>query len=92
MMINFYRGLHFVEFASLKSVREKKVPQSALSDDEQRMYDMLVSWAEDEMKFRSDKGFSDSKSESQEAAGYLCSYIDELREKLKDLKGKIEKI
>ena len=53
---------------------------------------MLVSWAEDEMKFRSDKGFSDSKSESQEAAGYLCSYIDELREKLKDLKGEIEKI
>lgn len=92
MMTDLYRGLHFVEFASLKSVREKKVPQSALSDDEQRMYDMLVSWAEDEMKFRSDKGFSDSKSESQEAAGYLCSYIDELREKLKDLKGEIEKI
>lgn len=92
MMINLYRGLHFVEFTSLKSVKEKKVPQSTLSDDEQQMYDILVSWAEDEMKFRSDKGFSDGKSESQEAAGYLCSYIDELREKLKDLKGEIEKI
>ncbi len=89
MLIDLYRALHFIEFVSFKSVRSKQVPPSVLSDSEQKMYDFLTSWAEDEMSFRSTKESSCEKNEVQTAADSMCDFIDKLCGKLNALKGEI---
>ncbi len=90
MLVDLYRTLHFIEFVSLKSVRDKKVPPSVLSDEEQEVYDFLVSWAEEELGFRSSDGSSLEKTEVENAADSVCDFIDGLCEKLVDLKNELE--
>ena len=48
MIINLCRALHFIEFVSFKSVDNKQVALAVQSDDEQKMYEILTSWAEEE--------------------------------------------
>ena len=90
MLVDLYRTLHFIEFVSLKSVKDKKVPPSVLSDEEQKIYDFLVSWAEEELGFRSSDGSSLDKTEVENAADSVCDFIDGLCEKLVDLKNELE--
>ena len=90
MLVNLYRTLHFIEFVSFKSVRSKQVPPSVLSDEEQKIYDFLVSWAEEELDFRSSDGSSLEKTEVENAADSVCDFIDGLCEKLADLKNELK--
>jgi len=89
MVVNLYRALHFVEFVSLKSVRDKQVPPSVMTDEEQKIYDFLISWAEKEMNFRSDNELPIDKGEVQQALRFLSGYIDDLCGKLNSLKGEL---
>ncbi len=89
MIVNLYRALHFVEFVSLKSVRDKQVPSSVMTDDEQKIYEFLVSWAEEEMNFRSDNKLSIEKGEVQHALKFLGNYIGDLCGKLNSLKSEL---
>lgn len=86
MIVNLFRALHFIEFASLKSVKSKKVPPSVLTDEEENIYNFLVSWAEEEMNFRASHELSSDKNEAHQVSEFLCNYIDELRNKLNSLK------
>jgi hypothetical protein len=92
MMLNLYRGLHFIEYASLKTLVSNRVPLGLLSDEEQELYEILVKWAEEEMSYRSENGDSEAMSDSQEAVSCLCNYIDQLCKKLSDLKNEIEQV
>lgn len=89
MVVDLYRTLHFIEFVSLKSVRNKSVPSSVLSDEEQGIYDFLTSWAEEELEFRSLEDSSSDKAELENAAGSVCIFIDKLCAKLNELKHEI---
>lgn len=89
MVVDLYRTLHFIEFVSLKSVRNKSVPPSVLSDEEQGIYDFLISWAEEELDFRSLEGLSSDKTEFKNAADSVCDFIDKLCIKLNELKHEI---
>ncbi|WP_233402911.1 hypothetical protein [Marinomonas transparens] len=88
MIVNLYRSLHFIEFVALKSVRNKQVPPSVLTDEEQEFYDFVISWAEEELNFRSSSRMS-NKSEYEEVSDQVCDYIDELCETLNELKKTI---
>ena len=57
MVVDLYRTLHFIEFVSLKSVKSKQVPPVVFSDEEQKIYDFLTNWAEEEIGFRSSENF-----------------------------------
>lgn len=85
MVVNLFRSLHFIEFAALKSVRNKQVPPSVLTDEEQKVYDFAISWAEEELNFRS-SNFTSNKSEYEEASDHVCDYIDEMCDTLQALK------
>jgi len=89
MLVDLYRALHFIEFVSLESVRDKKVPPSVLPDEEQKIYDFLISWAEDELDFRSSKGASSDRTEVEKATDSVCDFIDELCAKLNELKNEM---
>ena len=91
MVVDLYRTLHFIEFVSLKSVRNKQVPPVVFSDEEQKIYEFLTAWAEEELKFRSSESSSSSshKTEFENAADMVCDFIDRLRGKLADLKNEI---
>jgi len=86
MLVDLYRTLHFIEFVSLKSAREKKVPPTMLSDEEQEIYDFLTSWAEEELNFRSSIDSFPDKVEVEQATDSVCAFIDRLCKKLEDLK------
>ena len=89
MIVNLYRALHFIDFTSLKSVRSTQIPPSVLTDEEQKVYDFLVSWAEEEMNFRSTNELPTEKSEVQYVSKFLSDYIDDLCGKLNLLKGEL---
>jgi hypothetical protein len=89
MLGDLFRTLHFIEFVSLKSVRGKKVPPSVLSDEEQKIYDFLISWAEDELNFRSSEGVLSDRTEVENATDSVCDFIDKLCTKLNELKNEI---
>lgn len=89
MIVDLYRALHFVEFTSLKSNRSNQVPPSVLTDEEQEVYDFLVSWAEEEMNFRSANELPTEKSEVQHVSKFLSDYIDDLCGKLNMLKSEL---
>lgn len=86
MLTDLFRALHFIEFVSLKSVRNMQVPPLALSDDEQQLYDFLTSWAEDELNFRSSDESLEEKIEVRDSLDSICDFIDGLCEKLIALK------
>jgi len=90
MLVDLYRTLHFIEFVSLKSVRDKKVPPFVLSDEEQKIYDFLTSWAEEELNFRSETDSFTDKAEVEQATDRVCEFIDALCEKLSDLKNELK--
>lgn len=89
MVVDLYRTLHFIEFVSLKSVRNKQAPPSVFSDEEQKIYDFLSAWAEQELDFRSLEGSSSDKAEFENAADSVCNFIDKLCGKLNELKSEI---
>ena len=89
MVVDLSRTLHFIEFVSLKSVRSKKVPPAVLSDEEQKIYDFLTNWAEEELEFRLSEGSSSDRTDFENAAGSVCNFIDKLCEKLNELKSEI---
>jgi hypothetical protein len=89
MVVDLYRMLHFIEFASLKSVRSKQIPPSVFSDEEQKIYEFLSTWAEKELDFRSLGGSSSDKTEFENAADSVCNFIDKLCGKLNELKSEI---
>lgn len=89
MVVDLYRTLHFIEFVSLKSVRDKKIPPSVLSDEEQETYDFLTSWAEKEIDFRSSETFSPDKTEFENASDRVCDFIDKFCVKLSELKSEL---
>lgn len=87
MIVDLYRALHFVEFTSLKIHRSHQVPPSVLTSEEQEVYDFLISWAEEEMNFRSANELPTEKSEVQHVSKFLSDHIDDLCEKLNMLKN-----
>lgn len=89
MVVDLYRTLHFIEFVSLKSVRKKQIPPSVLSDDEQKIYDFLISWAEEELGFRSSESSASDKTEVENASGSVCDFIDKLCAKLNEIKTEL---
>lgn len=89
MVVDLYRTLHFIEFVSLKSVRNKQVPPSVFSDEEQKIYDFLSAWAEQELDFRSLEGSSSDTAEFENATDSVCNFIDKLCGKLNELKSEI---
>lgn len=89
MLVDLYRTLHFIEFVSLKSVRDKQVPPSVLSDEEQKLYDFLISWAEDELEFRSSGEASSDITSVENATSSVCDFIDKLCVNLNKLKNEI---
>lgn len=89
MIVDLYRALHFVEFTSLKSNRSNQVPPSVLTAEEQEVYNFLVSWAEEEMNFRSANELPTEKSEVQDVSKFLSDYIDDLCGKLNMLKSEL---
>lgn len=89
MIVNLYRTLHFIEFVSLKSVRKKQIPPSVLTDEEQEIYNFLVSWAKEEMNFRSDNELDTEKIETRDLLKFFDSYIDNLCKKLNMLKREL---
>lgn len=90
MLVDLYRTLHFIEFVSLKSVKDKKIPPSVLSDEEQKIYEFLTSWAEEELNFRSSTDSFTDKEEVEQATDSVCEFIDGLCEKLIDLKNELK--
>ncbi|MBB1338755.1 MULTISPECIES: hypothetical protein [Pseudoalteromonas] len=86
MLTNLYRALHFIEFTSLQSLRSKQIPASVLTDEEQTIYDFLISWAQEEMSFRSDQKLDIEKIETHDSLKFFGGYIDDLCEKLNLLK------
>ena len=90
MLVDLYRTLHFIEFVSLESVRGKEVPPSVFSEEEQKLYNFLTSWAEEELNFRSSTDSSSEKTEFEQAAHSVCEFIDGLCEKLIDLKSELK--
>ena len=89
MVVDLYRTLHFIEFTSLKSVRNKQVPPVVFSDKEKKIYDFLISWAEEELDFRSSEGPSSDKKEFENVTDSACDFIDKLCGKLNELKNEI---
>lgn len=89
MVVDLYRTLHFIEFVSLKSAKSKQVPPSVLSDEEQKIYDFLTAWAEEELGFRSSESLSSGKTEVENATKSVCDFIDKLCGKLNKLKSEI---
>lgn len=89
MVVDLYRTLHFIEFVSLNSVRNKQFPPSVFSDEEQKIYDFLIAWAEQELDFRSHKCPSSDTTEFENAAESVCIFIDKLCGKLNELKSNI---
>ena len=89
MLVDLYRTLHFIEFVSLKSFRSKQVPSSVWSDDEQKIYDFLTSWAEEELNFRSSESSSSDKAEFENATDSVCDFIDKLCGQLSKLQSEI---
>jgi len=89
MVVDLYRTLHFIEFVSLKSVRSKRVPPVVFSDEEQKIYDFLTAWAEEELEFRSSESSLSDKTEFENATDSVCDFIDSLCGKLNELKSEI---
>lgn len=89
MIVDLYRTLHFIEFVSLKSVRNKQVPPSVFSDEEQKIYDFLNSWAKEELDFRSSESSLPDKTEVESATSRVCDFIDKLCGKLNELKSEL---
>lgn len=89
MVVDLYRTLHFIEFVSLESVRSKQVPPVVFSEEEQKVYDFLTNWAEEEIEFRSSESSSLDKTEFEDAADSVCNFIDKLCGKLNELKSEI---
>lgn len=90
MIVDLYRTLHFIEFVSLKSVRGKQVPPTVLSDEEQKIYDFLTTWAEEEIDFRSSESSSLDRTDVENATDSVCDFIDRLCENLNELKNEIQ--
>lgn len=91
MIVDLYRTLHFIEFVSLESVRSKQVPSAVLSDEEQKIYEFLTNWVEEEIGFRSLESSPPNNTESESAVDNVCHFIDKLCGKLNDLKNEISK-
>lgn len=91
MIVNLYRTLHFIDFTSLKSCKSKQVPPSVLTEDENEIYNFLVSWAEEEMNFRSANELPSDKSDVQQISIFIGEYIDSLSEKLNLLKDELNR-
>lgn len=91
MIVDLYRTLHFIEFVSLESIRSKQVPPAVFSDEEQKIYDFLTNWAEEEIGFRSSESSPSNKTEFENAAESVCHFIDKLCGKLNELKNEISK-
>lgn len=89
MIVDLYRTLNFVEFSSLKSLRSSQVPPSALTVEEQEIYDFLLSWADEEINFRSDNELSFEAGEAQPVSKFLSCHIDDLCRKLQKLKEEL---
>ena len=89
MVVDLYRTLHFIEFVSLKSAGSKQVPPSVFSDEEQKVYDFLTSWAEEELGFRSSENLSPDKTEVENSTDSVCDFVDKLCGKLNELKSEI---
>lgn len=89
MVVDLYRMLLFIDFHPLKMAENYQVPSSVLSDEEQKLYDFLSVWAEDELDFRASDGSSLDKTEFENIAGNVCNFIDKLCEKLNELKSEV---
>lgn len=89
MVVDLYRTLHFLEFVALESVRSKQIPPVVFSDEEQKIYDFLTAWAEEELKFRSSESLLSDKTEFENATDSVCNFIDRLCGKLNELKSEI---
>lgn len=89
MVVDLHRTLHFIDFISLKSVRNKQVPPSVFSDEEQKSLDFLTAWAEKELAFRSSGGLSSDKTEFENTKDSVCNFVDKLCAKLNELKNEI---
>ncbi|WHI47213.1 hypothetical protein [Microbulbifer sp. VAAF005] len=92
MLVDLYRTLHFIEFVSLKSIKDKKIPPSVLSDEEQEIYNFLISWAEEELNFRlsSSDEFPSDRLDAEQASNSVCEFIDKLCDNLKELKNELK--
>lgn len=89
MVVNLYRTLNFIDIVSLKSVSSKQVPPSVFSEEEQKLFDFLTNWAEEEIGFRSSESSSPDKTEFENASDSVCNFIDKLCVKLNQLKKEI---
>ncbi|NKI18615.1 hypothetical protein HCU74_14455 [Spongiibacter sp. KMU-166] len=89
MLVDLYRTLHFIEFVSLESIGNRQVPPSVFSGEEQKIYDFLTSWAEEELDFRTSERVSSGKSEVENAVDSVCDFIDKLCGKLNELKNEL---
>lgn len=90
MLKDLYRALYFVEFVELKSVKNKQVPPSVLSDEEQKAYEILISWAEKALSFHTTDNSSSDTTEIQSTSDNMCKFIDDLCEKLNGLKSELQ--
>lgn len=89
MLCDLYRSFLFINLVNLKSNRNKHVPASVLSDDEQTIFETLLSWTEGVLNDRASTRSSESGSEHQLAVDGVCQLIDDLSEKLGKLKSTI---
>lgn len=89
IIVDLHRTLHFIEFVSLKSFRNEKIPPTVFSEEEQKIYNFLTTWAEEEMDFRLSNGSSLDNPELENAANNVCNFIDKLCGKLNELKIEI---
>lgn len=87
MLVNLYKTLHFVEFTTLKLNKTNQLPPCVLTDEEQEVYDFLMSWAKDEMNFRSANDLPIEQSEVQFMSKFISDYIDDLCRKLNMIKS-----
>jgi len=68
----------------------KQVPPSVLSEDELEIYNFLESWAEEEYDFRVIKENHKGLTEEEQAKMSICNLIDNLVEKLGDIKQELQ--
>lgn len=90
MIKDLYRGLIFSEYSGLKAYKDKQVPPSVLSEDELEIYNFLESWAEEEYDFRTIKENHKGLTEDVQAKMSICDLIDDLTQKLSQIKESIE--
>jgi len=84
ILVDLYKALLFVDFVAIDTVKSKQVPPSTLSDEEQELYEILLSWADKTLDYLPDD--KTEKTEMELATKRMCVFIDELSVKLIEIK------